>query len=265
MYNKLLVIVLLGVLFSCSNKRQTNTFTDLDPKTGAIFRSKTKKLYYVIDSILVDTINFGTFNHVKGDTIAFFEYDSLGRICYSKSYPAFCTTTNYHYDHDGNLTYKRIMSDFLSEYFLATFIDTIKRIKYIKEVDVFDDYPYGMTYFNQNGLPDSALSFTLLQTGRSVYKEYYKYKNDTLILTCKKAISSKDNDVALTGGIMLLWDSIRYFYNHQKLQKIEKTEMHQFNNTFTEVEYFDENERLVFSEYKNKWLFIRYRTIINTL
>jgi len=125
---KIAYFIFLAVLIlSCSENEQTISFSISDPKKEAIRENKIQTIYYVVDSISIDTIMYGNSTKV-GDTLLMNAFDSVGHLTFSRTYKAFSIVTRNRYDKNGFLKHKRMFSDFSSEWFVCTFIDTTKFI-----------------------------------------------------------------------------------------------------------------------------------------
>lgn len=247
MDTRLNIILFFGLLASCSDNQpvKLESFKEANPIKNAVLRNKIDTVYYTLDSTTFDISSEFT-KHI-GDTLLLYVYDSLGNIKKTKSYPAFTTNTYYTYDENGDLQYKRIFSDFASEFYFSTFIDTNKRIKYIKEPDPLGTTYISQIYYNENGFPDSLLTYTTLQRRRIKYKEYFKYENGKLIQSNKQTLKEYVKDAEEGGSI--LSDTITYKYINSKLVTITKTELYPSKMTTKIIDHYDTSERPLYKEF----------------
>jgi hypothetical protein len=244
---KLKIILFFGLLASCSDNQpvKVDSFKDANPTKDAVLHSKIDTVYYTLDSTTFD-ISSEFAKHI-GDTLLLYIYDSLGNIKKTISYPAFRTNTYYSYDENGDLQYKRILSDFLSEFYFSSFIDTNKRIKYTKEPDPLGSTYLSQTYYNENGFPDSLITYTALQRRRIKYKEYFTYENGKLLQSSKQTLKEYIKDAEEGGSILA--DTITYKYINSKLATITKTEFYPGKMTIKIIDHYDSNERPLYKEF----------------
>jgi len=240
---KLITVFILGLLTNCSDKQplRVKTFYNPDPRKEAFQHTKIDSVYYFLDSS-----SFYSSERKIGDTLLLCIFDSLGNNSTTISYPSFRTTTNYYYDQNGDLQCKRISSDFTSEFYFASYIDTNKRVKYTKEPNLFGDPYLSQTFYNENGFPDSLITYSTNQRARVKYKEYFTYRNGKLLQSRKKVLEEYTKDADLSGTF--LEEIITYSYINSKLEKITLTQLHPDKLTTKIIDYFDPNERPLFKE-----------------
>jgi len=206
------ILLISALLFiKCSDKKAIPiSFDNQTPYQQTIKDNKIKSVYFTLDS-------GATSDHKIGDTLSIWQFDSTGSITFRRHFTFFGATTRNRYDEQGFLKHTQTTTDYHSEFYISTFIDTIRRIMYQKWFDQLTDFPMIVTYFNEKGKPDSSLSAYYHQGWPVRYKEYFTYQNNFLVKTIKITIDTLE---ARSKGKPKI-DSTLYAYDNKQLKTIK--------------------------------------------
>ena len=223
-----ILLISLLLFIKCSdNKPKPISFDNQSPYQQTIKDNKIETTYYILDS---GTISF----HNIGDTLSYNQFDSTGSLIRKHVYSTFSSDTRNYYDSNGFIKYTKTTTDYFSEFFVATFIDSTKRILYQKWFDELADFPTIIIYFNETGKADSSLSAYYHQGWPVRYKEYFTYQNNLLVKTTKIAIDTLE---ARSKGKPKI-DSTLYAYDKKQLKTIKSYKILMDGQTNISIDYF---------------------------
>jgi len=206
------ILLIWGLLFiKCSGKKtKPILFDNESPYQQVIKGNKIKITYFVLDSGTVSLHNIG-------DTLSYSQFDSTGSLIHRHVFSAFSSDTRNYYDSNGFIKYTKTTTDYFSEFFVATFIDSTNRILYQKWADQLVDFPTTIIYFNQTGKADSSLSADYHQGWPVRYREHFTYQNNFLTKTIKITIDTLEARSKAKPKI----DSTLYTYDNNKINTIK--------------------------------------------
>lgn len=209
MTRTIFILLISVILFiNCSEKKSKSiSFDNQSPYQQTIKGNHIKTTYFVLDSGSTGFYNIG-------DTLSYYQFDSTGALIHQH---VFSSETRNYYDSNGFVKYTKTTTDYFSEFFVATFIDSTRHILYQKWFDQLADFPTVIIYFNESGKADSSLAAYYDQGWPIRYKEYYIYKNNLLLKTTKITIDTLE---ARSKGKPKL-DSTLYAYDNKQLKTIK--------------------------------------------
>jgi hypothetical protein len=224
---KIIFVLLISVLLfiKCTEKKPKSiSFNIQSPYQQTIKENNIKTTYLVLDSGSTGFYNIG-------DTLSYNQFDSTGALIHQRILSS--DIRNY-YDSNGFIKYTKTTTDYFSEFFVATFIDSTRHILYQKWFDQLADFPTTIIYFNESGQADSSLAAYYQQGWPIQYKEYFIYKNNLLVKSTKITIDTLE---ARSKGKPKL-DSTLYTYDNKQLKTIKSYKIFMDGQPNITTDYF---------------------------